>query len=131
MAVTREERQQLVADWTLRCFGEAAATDPMERAARLVEEVIELAQAVGFPETGISALAADVYAKEPGHPFQEVGGVSITLLAFCEAYGIDVDQAEFAELRRILGKSRKHFQARQNAKADRGVALRVAGGAQP
>lgn len=63
-----------------------------------------------------------VYAKEPGEPAQEVGGISTCLLAYCAATAVSADACERAELTRILGKTPEHFRARHQAKVDAGMA---------
>lgn len=117
----RYQRQQLVADWVERTFGHATATHPVERALRVLEEALELAQAVDVPFSLVEKLTLTVFARDPGEPFQEVGGIAITLLAFCSALSIDSEQAEFAELRRILAKDGEHFRRRQREKISVGV----------
>jgi len=117
----RRERQRQVYDWTLRCFGNIAI-DLEERATRQLEEAIELAQCEGLPRQLCHSLIDYVYSKEPGKANQEVGGIAITLLAYCEAKGLDADECEVAELNRILSKTSEHFRERQNAKASNGVA---------
>lgn len=119
----RASRQLLVHDWVQRCFG--PKVEPRERARRLVEEALELAQAVGCEPAELEQLVAYVFARPTGRPEQEVGGVAITLLAFCAAHGIDLADAELQELRRILAKPTAYFRDRHNAKADAGVAARV------
>jgi hypothetical protein len=124
MEVTeRDARQKQIFDWAVRCFGEIA-TDLQERVRRQLEEALELAQAEKLDKQEAHDLIEYVYSRPHGEPKQEVGGILITLLAYCEAKGISAEQCEVVELTRILSKSEEHFRERQNAKAESGVALR-------
>lgn len=119
----RDGRQREVYLWVLSTFGEDNAT-VTERVRRLVEEVVELAQAEDVPAEQLRAIVAHVYAKPPGNAQQEVGGIGTTLLAYCEAKGISADAAEAAEARRVFSIDPEHFRERHNRKADAGIAAR-------
>ncbi|MDR6102766.1 NTP pyrophosphatase (non-canonical NTP hydrolase) [Agrobacterium larrymoorei] len=93
-----------VTDWLFQCFGHKISSDKLERADRLIEEALELVQAVGYPEERVKALLQYVYSRPMGEPRQEVGGVMVTLAAFCWSYGIDLDEAAQTELARIWTK---------------------------
>ena len=56
-----------------------------------------------------------VYDRDPGELTQEVGGVSVTLLALCAALGVSADGVESDEVRRIMSKPPEYWAAR-NAK---------------
>ena len=107
--------------WAVRCFGSEHVGDPQVRALRLVEEAVELAQAVGAPQSKILDVVSAVYAKPAGEPFQEVGGVSMTLAIFCQSLGINPDRAFERELTRCLSKTPEHFRAREQTKIDGGL----------
>jgi hypothetical protein len=111
----RDDRQEAVKQWAVNAFGEASLA-VHERVARLLEEVIELAQAEQFPPDQIARLVDHVYSKPPGSREQEIGGIGVTLLAY---------EAEEREVLRVMSKTLEHFRARQNAKAAAGVALAV------
>lgn len=117
----RDDLQEVVLRWVQRTFG-AELLAPQERVARLLEEVVELAQAEDLPEERALALVRHVYSKPPGSPLQEVGGVGVTLLAYCGSKGISADTAERMELDRVLSLPAEHFRRRQAAKANAGVA---------
>jgi hypothetical protein len=123
----RNERQRVVLSWVRRTFGEGLLAIE-ERVARLLEEVVELAQAEGLPEEKAHALVAHVYGKPSGAVLQEVGGIGVTLLAYCGAAGISADGCEAAEVARVLALPAKHFHKRQNIKAAAGVSMPVAEG---
>lgn len=120
--ITRNERQRAVKDWASRTFGAAVALDGRERAQRFVEEAIELAQACDLHEEDVREILARVYSRPVGEMTQEVGGVGVTLLALCEAAGVSADDAESAELARVLSIPAEHFRAKQAAKARAGTA---------
>lgn len=120
----REQRQARAYAWVKDVFGEEVAQVP-ERVARLLEEVIELAQSEGIPQEQIGKLVNHVYAKPVGRPEQEVGGVGLTLLAYCEAKGLSAEQSEVDELTRVRASDPEQFRERHNRKADAGVAVRT------
>jgi len=113
-----------VTDWLFQCFGHKISSDKLERADRLIEEALELVQAVGYPEERVKALLQYVYSRPMGEPRQEVGGVMVTLAAFCWSYGIDLDEAAQTELARIWTKI-DAIRAKQAAKPT-GSALPIA-----
>jgi hypothetical protein len=121
----RDQRQVDACTWVLKTFGSEVAWDPRERARRFIEEAIELAQACGLTEFDVDDILAHVYCKPPGEVFQEAGGVGITLLMLCQAFGISADHAERTELQRVQSIPAQHFRDRHNIKAAAGVAEKV------
>lgn len=105
-------------------FGEAISGDKLERGDRLLEEVFELLQSGDYPIERIRALAAYVWSRPAGEPAQEVGGVMVTLAAYCLAHGLDMHQAAEIELARIWTKV-DAIRAKQAAKPT-GSALPIA-----
>lgn len=110
---------QIARDWATRSFGVDQMIDPKTRALRLVEESIEFAQAVGVEAGYIAQVATNVYSREPGDPYQELGGVYVTAhlaASTCAAVamknnGTDAPDAKWGpehifvtELRRVLAK---------------------------
>ena len=73
--------QDRVSDWVRASFGDGAM-HRQERAMRVLEEAIELAQAEEIADEDVQRLSAHVYAKPPGSPDQEVGGIGVCLLAW-------------------------------------------------
>lgn len=114
--------QGRVGAWVTTAFGEASLHDRRERARRVLEEAVELVQAAGLPKADAMRIVKDVYSREPGSVFQEVGGVMNTVGAFCAGLDVDLAHAAEAEMDRvedpaIIGKCR-----RKNAdKAARGL----------
>jgi hypothetical protein len=113
---TRDGRQLAVKQWAVECFGEAEALDIPQRALRLLEEVIESAQAACLDPKLVHKLVDFVYDRPVGEIRQEVAGVSVTLLALAAAIGISADVAERHEVERILYKPRDFFTQRNAAK---------------
>lgn len=122
-ANVRKIRQWTVGDWVARCFTDKTLKNTHERTQRLVEEVIELAQAENVPISDVYRLVDYVYGRPKGDPAQEVGGISITLLAYCASKGFSADELEEKELTRILALPAEHFMQRQKAKAEAGIAI--------
>lgn len=92
--------QRRVADWLAACFGHGRDAEPLERAYRLLEEALELAQACGCEERDAHRLAEYVFARPPGGVQEEVGGVMVTVAALCAAVGVDMAAAAEVELDR-------------------------------
>lgn len=116
--------QDRVQPWMLECFGAEIAADKLERGDRLLEEVFELLQSADYPRERIHSLEGYVFDRPAGEPKQEVGGVMVTLAAYCLAHGLDMHDAGEAELARIWTKVAA-IRAKQAAKPT-GSALPVA-----
>lgn len=117
----RNELQAIASEWVARTFGETSA---YERALRLLEECVELAQAEGVSLDDALNVARHVYSKPLGMPYQEVGGIGLTLLAYCATVGLSADECEREELVRVLTLPADYFRKRQNVKADAGIGQR-------
>lgn len=96
--------QDRVKNWLLQCFGEKIATDKMERNHRYLEESLELVQSLGCTKEEALRLVDYVYGRPEGEPFQEVGGVMVTLAALCNANDLDMEKDGEVELERIWVK---------------------------
>ncbi len=120
--------QARVAPWMLECFGPVVSADKLERGDRLLEEVLELLQSGDYPPERVAALTDYVYGRPKGEPDQEVGGVMVTLAAYCVAHGLDMHHAGETELARINAPEIiAKIRAKQAAKP-KGAALPVAVG---
>ena len=119
-AMDRGLRQRTAAAWCARAFGDDSLADRRKRALRLLEEAIELYQAEQGSQDQAGALVAHVFAKPVGEPAQEVGGVSLTLLSYCHAAGLDADGCEAAELARVLATPLQDIQKRYARKTEAG-----------
>lgn len=96
-----------VRSWLVKCFGRAVLDDVEERALRFGEESLELVQSLGVTREQALALVKQVYDKEPGDPFQELGGTMVTLATLCvvnpelnaeEAYRTELVRCERPEI---------------------------------
>ncbi|WP_245494992.1 hypothetical protein [Rhizobium ruizarguesonis] len=116
--------QLRVLPWMLTCFGPAIPYDKIERGDRLLEEVLELLQSGNYPKQRIAALVEYVYSRDVGEPKQEVGGVMVTLAAYCLAHNVDMHEAAETELARVWTKV-EQIRAKQASKPT-GSALPVA-----
>lgn len=111
-----ETFQVRVAPWMQACFGEAISRDVVERGDRFLEEALELLQANGYDRSRIATLVDYVWGRPVGEPSQEVGGVMVTLAAYCLATGLDMHAAGETELARIWTKV-EQIRAKQASKA--------------
>lgn len=103
--VTRMQTMARIAHaWAVRCFGKEHVEDNQVRALRLVEEAVELAQAVGCKYSDIAEVCVVVYQNPPGIPYREVGGVMLTLAVFCENGIMEMEDEFERELLRVLDK---------------------------
>lgn len=96
--------QDDVKDWMLACFGAEISSDKIERNHRFLEEALELVQATGCTANEAHQLVDYVYGRPTGEPLQEVGGVMVTLAAFCLANKINMEKAGAIELARVWTK---------------------------
>ena len=107
--------QDRVKPWMMACFGAEISSDRLERGDRLLEEVFELLQSGSYPQERVTSLTSYVWSRPIGEPAQEVGGVMVTLAAYCLAYDLDMHSAGETELARIWTKVDK-IRAKQAAK---------------
>lgn len=75
-------------NWVVRVMDHGEVYDVRSRATRFTEEAIELAQAATLPKEDVLRLVEYVYSKPAGDCAQEVGGVTLTLAALCNALKI-------------------------------------------
>lgn len=113
--------QQSVLDWAVRSFGEIARNRD-ERAARLAEEAIEIAQAEGVPLEVIVRIATRVYSRPAGELWQELGGLGITALAFAENAGLSLGGCTDREWQRVNSKSPEWWAKKHAEKVTAGTA---------
>ena len=120
---SRRLRQARVNTWVQATFGRSQAGELPERALRVVEEAIELAQALGVPEGQAHRMVCRVFDRPAGEPGRELGGLGVTLLACAAALGMQADQEEDIEVERVLAIPAEEMRARHAAKIGAGVAL--------
>ncbi len=93
--------QQRVTSWVKKVFDDATRTNIKERALRVVEEAIELAQVCGVERSTVHRLVDYVYWRPAGEAWQEIGGIMVTVYAAAHALNVDGDTAFETELDRI------------------------------
>jgi hypothetical protein len=95
--------EQRVAEWVRTRIGDAHM-QPKERAMRLLEEAIELAQAEGITQEQVYQQTEHVFWRPKGLPVQEAAGVAVCLLGWCAASGQLLDEIALCEIERIEAK---------------------------
>jgi len=93
--------QDRVGEWIVKCFGDEIAKDRTERCHRFIEEALELVQACGTTRSECLQLVDYVFNRPSGNVCQEIGGVTVTLAAMCQARGVDMMACAESELKRI------------------------------
>lgn len=119
----RFDRQIAILQWANATFGAETADITGERIRRFLEEAIELAQAVGLEQEEVENMVEYVFARPAGAVAREIGQVGVSLLALAEHLNVNAEHEERTEFERIISLPADHWQARQNAKADKGIAL--------
>ena len=105
----------------IRCFGEDHMYDKQARALRLLEEAIELCQAVEVPKDQAARCVDIVYSRPSGTIGQELGGVLVCAHAFAFGQGYDIDAIMEKEVLRCLSKNPEHFASRNEEKIKQGL----------
>lgn len=93
----------LAESWSRQVFGDQLwKLNPRIRTLRLLEEVLELAQANGVTPKQAAAVHAQVFSRPVGEPEKELGGVMITLACYCSTARADPEAAFLTEFGRIM-----------------------------
>lgn len=108
--------------WCLSTFGRKSAYNPMERAARLIEEAAEAVQAAGLSRTDAFNIVQRVYSRPPGEVAQEIGGCAFTLATFAEFHGLNAEYELQREFDRVQSIDPSYFRAKHAAKVADGCA---------
>ena len=111
----------LTYNWAVATFGEVAK-DPVERAARLIEEVAELGQSLDVPKEVVLRIVERAYSRPVGQPWQEMGGTLVCVVSLCHRLGLDPESVLYDELARITGKSKEEWQKKHGEKVADGTA---------
>lgn len=112
---------RIAMDWARRCFGAEHVSNPRIRGLRMVEEAIELCQALDVPKDKVLMAVETVYSRPVGDAEQEIGGVLMTVAVLCESLGLEQEGLMERELTRVLAKSPEHFAQRNQEKLDLGL----------
>lgn len=91
-----------------------------QRALRMFEEAVELAQAAGNDPAQLHRLIDYVYARPVGTVESELGGVGVCLLALAAAANLSADETEQREVDRVMSRPIDHFSRRNQEKNDAG-----------
>lgn len=86
--------------WLVACLGEETLHSLPDRALRVLEEAVELAQAADIPAEKVVELVQHVYSRPVGRLEQEVAGVLNTVLLTAECIGQDAMHLGSQELTR-------------------------------
>lgn len=114
--------QRDVLAWAVDRFG-MVATNVDERAARLVEEAIEIAQAAGVKLETVEKIARRTYSRPVSKDIgQEIGGCGITLLGFAENSGFDFKREVEREWNRVSTLPRDYWTRKHAEKVNDGTA---------
>lgn len=93
--------QRRVDEWMSSWATEKETEDLNERGLRLIEEAVELGQALGIPIEQQHAVIDYVYSRPSGLPVKELGGVLVTIGAVGNALGVSLDEIFDYEMKRI------------------------------
>ena len=85
-----------------RVFGDKIMDSTVERGSRVFEEAAELAQVEGVTEDACHRIVSAKFSKPRGELRQEVGGLTVTLLALCAHHDMRLDDVASAEIVRLM-----------------------------
>ncbi len=114
------DRPRRMLEWAHSVFGECVLRRK-ERALRLLEEAMELAQAEDVDAGQASGLLARVWTRPAGDPVREFDQVAATLETYGALVGISVDEGAEREWRRVQTLDVADLRARHDAKTRQGV----------
>lgn len=100
-------KERLAFNWARGTFGEESARSQRVRAARILEEAIELAQVCGLTTGDVANVTQQVYAKPAGDLRQEIGGLEVCIASLCGLHGISMDECYEKEFARCLLESKR------------------------
>jgi len=93
--------------WMVDCFGEKTTKNTQERSHRFLEEALELVQTLDCSKEDAHDLVEYVFNRPKGEIQQEIGGVSITFLALCNAVNESLFNCCYTELDRCWDNKEK------------------------
>lgn len=124
----RDRRQERTLAWAIRTFTGTDCRDPGERVRRLVEEAVEMMQAVYIHFNNprdwcidLRAIQDRVEGRPAGALDRELGGLTVTLNCLAQVLGLSVATEEQNELERVLAVPPEEFRARHAAKVEVGI----------
>ena len=102
--------------WAGKAFGWDHVNNRQLRALRMIEEAVEVAQALHLPKEKVLLAVEHVYKRRPGQIAQELGGLMVTIAVLAQAIVVDPMAAFEAEVRRVLSMPLEHFAKRNREK---------------
>jgi hypothetical protein len=120
--------QKTIADWVIRTFGLQCFTTRKERALRVLEEALELAQSCGISLDEADGVLMHVYSRPEGEVRQELAGVAVTALAFAESQNFNLAEIVAEEVTRVLAKDIDELRKKHQQKKEAGISM---GGTKP
>jgi NTP pyrophosphatase (non-canonical NTP hydrolase) len=117
----KQPTQKQVLDWAVDAFG-AIAKNRDERAARLIEEAVEIAQAQDVSLEVVQRIVERAFSRPPGDLGQEIGGCAITLMALAENVGLSFDGEILREWERVKSKDKAWWTRKHAEKVEAGTA---------
>lgn len=112
-----------IANWIQTRLGTHLLINRWERAMRVLEEAMELAQSEGVNLSIANQLLNRVYSRPPGRPSQELAGVQVCLHAMAYAQQNNLEEVTLLEVDRIERMDPALLQAKHDDKAKLGLAL--------
>ena len=109
--------------WVTETFGLQCFESLQERASRVTEEAIELAQVCEVPQEYVQKILERVYSRDVGEIHQEIGGVATTLLALTENIGEDLEVLIEQEISRIEAGGKTKFKKKHLEKLAAGTSF--------
>ena len=107
--------------WAVETFG-PCALDRHERARRVVEEAVEVAQAQGVDPAELHLIVERASSRPTGEIEQEIGGLIVTLEALAANIGVDLGAAKLREWTRVTSRPREWWQRKHGEKVVAGTA---------
>jgi len=104
---------RVAVSWAAATFGAEDTFSSPRRTLRLIEEAVELGQAMKLDRALIHKLVDTVYERPRGVPEQEMGGVALTFAVLCGINGGDPSHYLTQELCRVLAKPPEDLQKRR------------------
>lgn len=108
--------------WLVSRLGEQSL-DRRERALRIVEEAVELAQAEGISQSQVIITSDRVYNRPVGEPAQEVGGLMVCVHGWIASTGENLDALTEREVSRIESVPAAVTRAKHDEKARAGTTV--------
>lgn len=114
--------EERMAEWIRSRIGNYSMAT-RERAMRVLEEAVELAQAEGIGQETVIRQVDHVYARPAGEPRQEAAGAAVCLLGWCAAANERLIAIALAEMERIEKKPLDKIRGSLARKAADGLLL--------